>query len=377
METQSAEIKDLAIALNKVQAGMSPTARGAENPFYHSTYTDLAGLWESVRPHLAANGLSVVQTTDGDGEKVTIITTLLHTSGQWIRGTCTLKPVKTDPQGVGSAITYGRRYGLAAILGACSEGEDDDGNAASHRREAAGDRGGATRRQGPAPTQPATTPVPETPEHKALADQAAAALEGPHLVPDCPAHGPMKDCRAERKAAEAEIKAGTRKLYKDGKNKGKPVVAPPAWKCDTQGCKTCQWEAEKTPAVPQGTSKPPPTSNGPTEAPGGPTQEQAKPGGQPAATADAWTPELKAACIELRKKAGLTGLKAWQDFLRESYPKLPTSLTSADQIHAAFNKLDARVKEITCPVAECGSTNTEQSADGQTRVCRKCGNEWT
>lgn len=133
---QSTELKDLAAALVKVQAVLRPAPRSADNPFFKSSYTDLAGLWESVRGPLTDNGLSVIQTTDGDGEYVKVVTTLLHVSGQWIRGTCALRPVKNDPQSVGSAVTYGRRYGLSAIVGACSEGEDDDGNSATHSKPA-------------------------------------------------------------------------------------------------------------------------------------------------------------------------------------------------------------------------------------------------
>jgi hypothetical protein len=54
---------------------------------------------------------------------------LMHSSGEWISGVLEIKPVKTDPQGIGSALTYARRYGLMAMIGIAPE--DDDGNAAS------------------------------------------------------------------------------------------------------------------------------------------------------------------------------------------------------------------------------------------------------
>jgi hypothetical protein len=78
---------------------------------------------------LAANGLSVVQLPEGDGSVVTMTTMLIHTSGQWVSCTGTFKPTKADPQGLGSCITYARRYQLCAIVGISPE--DDDGNAAS------------------------------------------------------------------------------------------------------------------------------------------------------------------------------------------------------------------------------------------------------
>jgi hypothetical protein len=102
----------------------------SENPFFHSKYADLSSVWEACRELLTKNGLAVVQTMGGEThESVTVITTLAHISGQWIRGGLTMKPTKQDPQGIGSAITYARRYALASIVGVCPE--DDDGAAAS------------------------------------------------------------------------------------------------------------------------------------------------------------------------------------------------------------------------------------------------------
>lgn len=130
MEMQSAEIKDLAAALSKVQKEIKGAAMDSANPFYKSKYADLTSVWEACRALLAANNLAVVQTNGPtDGSTVTVITTLLHTSGQWIRGELTMRPVKSEPQQIGSAMTYARRYALSAIVGVCPE--DDDGAAAS------------------------------------------------------------------------------------------------------------------------------------------------------------------------------------------------------------------------------------------------------
>jgi hypothetical protein len=70
---------------------------------------------------------------DDSGALVNIETMLLHESGEWVRNTLTLRPTKHDPQGVGSAITYGRRYGLQSLCGVAPE--DDDGNKASQRED--------------------------------------------------------------------------------------------------------------------------------------------------------------------------------------------------------------------------------------------------
>ena len=159
MET-SDSIKNIAVSLCKVQAALKPLRRNADNPFFKSNYTDLAAMTEALYPLLSAEGLAVVQ--GGDGQ--TLDTMLLHVSGEWVR-TSLVMPAETNPQKLGSVVTYFRRYALAAIVGAVSEGEDDDGNAASHPP--------APR---PAPS-PATRPPAETgarPETAPAAPREAA-----------------------------------------------------------------------------------------------------------------------------------------------------------------------------------------------------------
>ena len=122
---QSENIDLLAEALNKVQANELFALTDKENPFFKSKYADLSSVWGVAREPLVKNGLSVVQTFDADdGDAPIIVTTLLHTSGQWIRGRLKVPITKVDPQAVGSSITYGRRYALSAILGICPEDDD-------------------------------------------------------------------------------------------------------------------------------------------------------------------------------------------------------------------------------------------------------------
>jgi hypothetical protein len=133
---QSPEIGELAKALAKAQMKIKGAIKYAENPHFHYRYADLATVWDACREPLSAEGLAVIQTTDGTHDQVVILTTLAHSSGQWIRGRLVLKPVKADPQGIGSCLTYGRRYALAAMVGVAPE--DDDGNQASgttHHKE--------------------------------------------------------------------------------------------------------------------------------------------------------------------------------------------------------------------------------------------------
>lgn len=129
----SDSINELATAFAKAQAKIEGATKDKNNPAFKSKYADLSSVWEACRQALTENGLSVVQVAEGDGTQATIVTRLMHTSGQWIEGTLIVRPAKTDAQGIGSAITYARRYALAAMVGVCPE--DDDGNAASDRNK--------------------------------------------------------------------------------------------------------------------------------------------------------------------------------------------------------------------------------------------------
>ena len=124
-DTKSEEIGELVKALAKVQGTIKPAKRDSINPFFKAKYADLTSVWDSCRKELSENNLVVIQTMKNNDGLVTVLTTLAHGSGQWIRGEISLKPVKTDPQGYGSALTYARRYSLAAIIGIAT-GEDDD-----------------------------------------------------------------------------------------------------------------------------------------------------------------------------------------------------------------------------------------------------------
>lgn len=124
---KSEQINELTKALIAFQSEMKSVSFDADNPFFKSKYATLTNIVDSSKELLAKNGLAVTQLTTGDGGVTTI---LMHTSGQFIGDTLTLKAVKDDPQGHGSAITYARRYAYASILGIVSDA-DDDGNEAS------------------------------------------------------------------------------------------------------------------------------------------------------------------------------------------------------------------------------------------------------
>ncbi len=133
---QSPEINELACALAKAQSVITGATKDAKNPFFKSNYADLSAVWSACREALSANELAVIQTTepvDTDGTAINLRTTLAHSSGQWVASVYPVVPQKDDPQGWGSALTYARRYSLAAIAGVAPKGDDDDGEAAMQR----------------------------------------------------------------------------------------------------------------------------------------------------------------------------------------------------------------------------------------------------
>ena len=156
---KSENIGQLAAALAKAQGQMKFAAKDANNPFFKSKYADLASVIEAIKVPLSANGIAFVQATDFEDSAVIVETILLHESGEWISGKLRMQPTKNDPQGVGSAVTYAKRYGLQALAGVPSD--DDDGNAATGLQGA-----------------PAAKPAPAKPM-PAKVKEAAAALK-PH-----------------------------------------------------------------------------------------------------------------------------------------------------------------------------------------------------
>lgn len=121
----------LAEHLLAVQKVVENATKNAANPHLKNKYADLGAVLDAVKGPLNDNGFVILQHPATGGEKgtVTVATTLLHTSGEWLAASVSMPLTKSDPQGVGSAITYARRYLLSALLSLTAE--DDDGNAAS------------------------------------------------------------------------------------------------------------------------------------------------------------------------------------------------------------------------------------------------------
>ena len=126
----SETIGTLAKALAAAQGMMQGAVKDSTNPHYKSKYADLESCWSACRLPLSANGIAVIQSAEPCEGGVTIVTRLMHASGEWLDDGGVFVPAsKNDAQGYGSALTYARRYGLCAVVGIAPA--DDDGNAAA------------------------------------------------------------------------------------------------------------------------------------------------------------------------------------------------------------------------------------------------------
>jgi hypothetical protein len=129
--TDETKGSQLAAALAKAQGMMGAAEKDRVNPHFKSRYATLASIVEVCRVPLSSNGLAWVQVfAPCEKGQVAIETRILHTSGETLSSTCVLPVAQATPQGVGSAVTYARRFGLAALVGIVAD-EDDDGNEAS------------------------------------------------------------------------------------------------------------------------------------------------------------------------------------------------------------------------------------------------------
>jgi hypothetical protein len=124
--TSSKTTGEYAEALSKAQGAMSGALKDKKNPFFKSNYADLEAIWSVAREPLSRNSLAVTQHVDRTGK--VMVTKITHKSGEWERGFWPFTPEKQNAQGMGSAGSYARRYGLASMIGIFQT--DDDGNAA-------------------------------------------------------------------------------------------------------------------------------------------------------------------------------------------------------------------------------------------------------
>ena len=187
-------MKELASALAKAQANIKTALKDSKNPHFKSSYADLTSIWEACRDALAKNGLSVVQIPGFDANDVWLETMILHSSGESISGRYPLRPQQNTPQAYGSALTYARRYSLAAMVGVVAD-EDDDGNAASQRG-----------REEPRKEAPATTDT----------DKAKAWVKGAkEFLSNCISASEIDAWYGQNAATIAKLQKGYAELFKE------------------------------------------------------------------------------------------------------------------------------------------------------------------
>lgn len=125
----SDSISKISAAILQAQRAIRFATKDAKNPHFKNTYADLPAVIDAVKPALNEAGIAFIQTASpSDAGSLALTTRLVHESGEWIEDTATVPLPKNDPQGYGSAMTYARRYSLAAITGLYQD--DDDGNGA-------------------------------------------------------------------------------------------------------------------------------------------------------------------------------------------------------------------------------------------------------
>jgi hypothetical protein len=128
MIKRSESIKEIAKALIVFHGVVNKIAKTEDNPFFKSKYAGLPSILEAIKEPLVKSGLIFTQLPHGKDKLTSLV---IHPeSGEFLESTIRMTPVKADPQALGSAISYARRYSLVAILG-LNVDEDDDGNAAS------------------------------------------------------------------------------------------------------------------------------------------------------------------------------------------------------------------------------------------------------
>src|SRR5690554_4164574 len=110
---KSDTIAELAKALATAQGEIENASKNAANPHFRSKYADLAEVLNTVRPVMAKHGISISQFPAFEQGVASVETIVMHTSGEWLSGISSAPVTKQDAQGVGSAITYLRRYSLA------------------------------------------------------------------------------------------------------------------------------------------------------------------------------------------------------------------------------------------------------------------------
>lgn len=166
---RSEQINELATALALAQAEIQHAEKASENPHLNKKYASLASVWDACRGPLTKNGLSVAQfVVPSEPGTLRLVTMLMHKSGQFLSGMEEMPVLKNDPQTYGAAVTYARRFGLAAMAGVCPD-DDTDGEGLNGKSQGTPQHRGQQSRN-PQTTRPqAAPPAAEPASNPALA----------------------------------------------------------------------------------------------------------------------------------------------------------------------------------------------------------------
>lgn len=175
-----AALGKLGDALAKAQGEFGRVEKNAKNPHLRNRYADLASVMTAVSPALAAHGLGIVGSVDGEAKGATLTTRLIHAGGGWVEVTM---PVVWEPgkgvniaQSFGGGLTYARRYAVMTLLGLAPEDEDDGCSAGPM------DRGRPPPRQGQPPAQAKRGPSQRAPQSQGAASDAAPSWVHPRCA---------------------------------------------------------------------------------------------------------------------------------------------------------------------------------------------------
>lgn len=174
----SESLSKLSPALVSLCADLRAIAKDKVNPAFKSRFASLDAIIDDVRPRLAAHQLAIIQSVEdpfveaGALRGFTVVTRLIHESGEWLESSVVVPVSKSDAQGAGSSLTYARRYSISALL-ALSVDDDDDGNSATASKQP------AKRAERPAERSAAPKPaVPADRTHKDYGDPYGQPLNG-------------------------------------------------------------------------------------------------------------------------------------------------------------------------------------------------------
>lgn len=226
------ESKIIPILLD-IQTKIENPLMNSWNPFTKSYYTSLKDLLELIKPYLNENKLLLFQNTcSNDNGDLAVQTTLIHESGEkFSMGKMVIPLQHVNPQGLGSAITYGRRYQLTTLFNLVGE-KDDDGNAGSKTTTSSKPDKSTSKPEGK-PTKSQDKPdkpqgKPDKPQGKPNSSKPSNSKPSskPKNKPvNKPTNKPSNTPANKPKVTESELEDGTKiQEAKGSKPGGKPLA---------------------------------------------------------------------------------------------------------------------------------------------------------